>query len=74
MNSIDSIDQKPTIINSLVFYSYLVETVSSGVQVDNIYTFDKVNCYLLLTKLRKIGFRDDSLYRGLLLIYANGHS
>lgn len=73
MNSIDSIDQKPTIINSLIFYSYLVETVSSGLQVDNIYTFDKVNCYLLLTKLRKIGFRD-SLYRGLLLIYANGHS
>lgn len=49
---------KFTITNSLVFYSYLVETVPSGIQIYTISTdlykaFDKVDHYLLLVKLRK---------------------
>jgi hypothetical protein len=57
---------KSTVTNNLVFYSYLVNIVLSGGQVDAIYTnlqktFDKVDHGLLLLKLYKLGVRDPLL-------------
>lgn len=53
---------KSTITNTMLFYTHLVETVTSGGQIDVIYTdlhkaFDKVDHQLLLGKLRKLGLR-----------------